>query len=167
MTVVSGIWEQVREEPEFRAYGPSALEATRPYVEEIGTVLADHLDKTVTLATLMSAKHAYLKYLFGTNYIKDLAAAMSDEELGWLSREEMVEMFNDTMPELLESMEELTKPAYWKKQLKLAGVTEARVMADEKIGLRGEAYSLYKQGKLTMGKLLELQPIVLVSTKVK
>ncbi len=166
MTVVSGIWELVREEPEFRAYGPSVQEAARPYVEEIGTVLADHLAKPVNLATIMSAKLAYLKYLSGTNYMKDVAAATPDEELSWLTREEMVSMFNDAMPELLQAMEEFTKPAYWKKLLKQMRVTEAQVMADEKIGLRGEAYSMYKQGKLTIGKLLELQPIVLVSTKV-
>lgn len=153
------VWNQINKDAEFRQQPAQVREAMRPYIEALPTVLANLLDKPATLSNTMQAKVDFLRYCVNNGYIKVVVTATPEEALGWYDREELVEMFDGMIGQLIDMAEELTGDAALLKGL---GVTEDQVMLGPNVGLNAKAQALYKSKKLTIGKLLQIQPMLIV-----
>ncbi len=148
-------------EPEYSTQPASVLAVTDPFMLAIPDVLKDHLDKIVTLATLMDAKITFLRYCVANEYVKKVVAAMPEDSFGWLDAKEAAEMMQGMMAQVVELLAEVVKdaPAFLESQ----GITEEQMMAHPKGGaLRPNVFKLYKAGTLTIADVLKMQPMVIV-----
>lgn len=159
---VSTIWDEVNKDHEFLKLPEPVREAMRPFVEALPTVLSDFWEKPATLDDVLAAKMAYTKYLLDNGFIKATADATPQEFLGGYSVAELFEMGEGFIREAYEAMEEMMKDlsAY----LESLGVTRDLVMLGPNVGLNPEARRLYEANELTVGKLVELQPMVMVKS---
>lgn len=155
----SDVWAKVMEDPEIAQQPESVRDALRPYIEALPTVLADQLDQPADLANVMKAKIAFLRYCVDNGFIRAMVEAIPDEALGFMSRGSLPDMLQSQMSGLIDAAEELTGDV--KSLLDAQGVTEKQVMLSDDIGLNEEARSLYEVGSLTIGELLQVQPMVI------
>jgi hypothetical protein len=148
-------------DPEYSAQPASVLAVTDPFMLGIPEALKDHLDNVVTLATLMDAKVAFLRYCVAGEYVKKVVAAMPEDSFGWMSAESAGEMMQGMMDQMVEMLAEMVKdvPAFLEAQ----GITEEQMMAHPKgVALKPSVLKLYKAGTLTIADVLKMQPMVIV-----
>lgn len=154
------VWAKAKEDPEMLRQPESVQEAVRPYIEAAPVVLAGLLDKPATLNNVMQAKVDFTRYCLERGFIKAAVDAMPDEALGFFAREDLPAMFEGILTQLIVQVEELTGDVT--ALLKEYGVTEEEVMLGPQVGLNAEAQTLYRAGELTIGKILAIQPTIIV-----
>ena len=154
------VWTTMSEDAEFQQQPEAVREATRPYVEALPTILAGVLDAPATLNTTMNAKVTFLRYCVENGFIKASVDAMPEEALGFFDRDELPEMLEGALSQAIDMLEKLTGnvTAFLEKN----GVTEEQVMLSSNVGFNDEARKLYQAGELTIGKLLTIQPMIIV-----
>ncbi len=163
MSKITGkqILAALMKDPEYSAQPASVLAVTDPFMLAIPDALKDHLDKIVTLATLMDAKIAFLRYCVENDYVKKVVAAMPEDSFGWMDAKGVVEMMQGIMAQVVEILAEFVKdvPAFLESQ----GITEEQMMAHPKgVALKPNVLKLYKAGNLTIADVLKMQPMVIV-----
>lgn len=154
------VWKKMQEDAEFLQQPETVQEATRPYIEALPVILADLLDQPASLDNTMQAKVKFLRYCIENGYITAVVNAMPEEAFIFFSREDLPGMFEGMLSQLIDMLEELTGDV--SALLKAQGVTEEEVMLGSNVGLNDEARLLYQSGSLTIGKLLVVQPMVIV-----
>jgi len=144
-------------DPEYSAQPASVLAVTDPFMLGIPEALKDHLDNVVTLATLMDAKIAFLRYLVDNEYVKKVVAAMPKDSFGLMDAKEVAEMMLDAMGQVIEIFAEVVKdvPTF----LEALEITEEQMMVQ---ALNPNTLKLYKTGTLTIAVVLKMQPMVIV-----
>lgn len=163
MSKITGkqILAALMKDPEYSAQPASVLAVTDPFMLAIPEALKDHLDNVVTLATLMDAKVAFLRYCVAGEYVKKVVEVMPEGSFGWMNAEEAAETMQDLMTQAVEMLAKVVKnvPAFLKSQ----GVTEEQMMAHPKgVALKPNVLKLYKDGTLTIADVLKMQPMVIV-----
>lgn len=154
------IWTKINEDVEFMQQPEAVREAMRPYVEALPTILADMLDTPVTLTSATKAKVIFIRYCLDNGFVKAAVDAMPDEALGFFDRDDLPEMMEGLLGQALEMAEEMIGNV--QAMLEANGVTEEQVMLSSNVGFQAEARALYQARKLTIGKLLSVQPMVIV-----
>lgn len=152
------VWEAVLKDPEFAAQPPAMKEALRPFVEATPRVLADVLDHPATLESLMKAKMAFLRYCLDNGFIEEAVKATPK------ATREMFDGMEDTLKQLLDGALKAVQEVLQDVPAFLANyeITERDVLTNPKVNLKGKALSLYDQGKLTVGDVLRLQPVIII-----
>lgn len=163
MSQITGkqILSALMKDPEYSAQPASVIEASNPFMLAIPEALKDHLDKIVTLATLMDAKIAFLRYCVANDYVKKVVSAMPEDSFGWMDADSMAEMMQNMMAQVVEMLAEVVKdaPAFLEAQ----GITEEQMMAHPKgVALKPSLLKLYKAGTLTIADVLKMQPMVII-----
>ena len=155
------ILDALMQDSEYSAQPVSVREVMEPFMLAIPEVLKDHLDKTVTLATLMDAKIAFLRYCVANDFVKKVVGAMPEESFDWLDANSAASMMQGMMSQVVEMLAKVVKdaPAFLEAQ----GITEEEMMAHPKgVALRPDVFRLYKAGTLTIADVLKMQPTVIV-----
>lgn len=154
------VWTAINEDPEFLEQPEAMREATQPFVEALPVILADLLDEPATLSNIMKAKLIFLRHCLANEFIAKAVAAMPDESLSFIEREDMIPLMDSALRKAVNLIELMTSdmPAF----LKANEITEPEVMMGSNLGLRHDALGFYESGKLTIGKLLATQPMVIV-----
>ena len=155
MTTLTGsdVWNASLEEESFAEEMPEGgpvREIIRPYIEAAPTVLADYLEKPLTLQVLADTKIAFLRYCMDNGFAEKMG-----EAVGFSG--EIIEVVLSNLVEALAGMLE-DIPGMLEEQ----GVTEQQVMLNKKVGLNSENKKLYKAGALTVEQVLRTQPSVIV-----
>lgn len=154
------IWAGMMTEPDLAAEPEAIQEVMRSFVDHLPVLLADLLDKPANFQNIIKAKLRFLRYCSENDFIAKYADAMPDDALGFLSRDEFKDMFTGLFADLVEMMEPIAISAA--DFLKEQGIPEETLMLGDNVGLAGEARNLHMSGNLTIGKLLELQPAIIV-----
>lgn len=147
-------WTALSADPEFAAGVPaSAQPHFKELVESLPERLGDLSGEPLTLASLARAKIAVLKATVETGFLKKMAASM-----GQPGMDAMMEAGIDLM---LATFEEIAGNADgWLGEQE---IDEATFMSHPKGGrLNGPAMRAYRAGTLTVGGLLELQPLAII-----
>lgn len=147
-------------DPAFSAGTPEQAQAAYlELVDALPTTLAAHLDKKVTLATLIEAKLAMVEHLLETGFVEKMFAAIPEDLLP-LPREELTAMTVEGLKALrMPFMEMITDAEGF-----LAGrrMTERLALAHPRGGAFNAAtLAAYDKGTLTIRGVLENQPAVL------
>jgi uncharacterized protein (DUF3820 family) len=157
----SDVLKALMKDAEYSAQPEAVREAMQPFIEAIPEVLEGQLDAPVTLQSLMAAKFAFLRYCGDNQFISKVVAAMPEEALGWFDRDDLAGMMEGMFGQLLDLAESIMEDV--EGFLASQGVTEAQIMQHPKgLGLNPEAFALYEAGRLTIGDILVLQPMVIV-----
>ena len=150
------VWRALLTDREFASQPDAMKQILRPFVGALPTVLADLLDQPATVKTILTAKIAYMRYGFDNGLIEASVGAAPEALRGIFEANDIKEMLQDAMQMIEEIVKDI--PGF----LQQIGVTERDFLTNPKVGLSGEALSLYDKGQLTIGELLRLQPILIV-----
>lgn len=149
----SQVWDAAVADPSCSSQMPegSALrEAIRPFFESAPTVLAEFLDRPLTLQVLADAKIAFLRYCLGNGFVEKVGGAVGmSGHLVKLMFKGLIEMWENILKDV---------PAFLEAQ----GIMEEQVMLSPKVGLNADNQKQYKAGTLTVADVLRTQPAVIL-----
>jgi hypothetical protein len=144
-----------------RVSGPEdpQLVMMEPFIKALPEILADSLDKPVTLEVLFDAKLRFMQYCLdngiGERIRTTMKDVLADEELA-----DTADMMTGVLGDLIEQMKEMAPQL--NEMLADQGVTEEQVFASSQVGLNENMLSLHKAGTLTLDTLLANQPGVVI-----
>jgi len=161
MCEVSGekVWQKLCEDEEFQKQLESVREVMRPFVEALPMLLGELLDTPVTLVSICQAKVKFLRYCLEHDFISKAYEATPEEALGFFTREIYASMLENTFNQLIDLMEEQIPQL--PTLLQRMGLAEQDHLLDS-AGFREEARELYLLGELIVGRLLLVQPMIIV-----
>src|SRR5688572_33070301 len=147
-------------DPAFDAGTPEQAKAAYlELVDALPATLAEHLDRKVTLATLIEAKLAMVEHLLETGFVEKMFAAIPEQLLP-VPREELAAMTVEGLKGLRMPFMEMIKDA--EGFLAERGATERQVLAQPRGGaFNAGTLAVYDKGALTIRGVLETQPAVL------
>jgi hypothetical protein len=156
------IWKKLSEHPEFLENPEEVRNVMRPYIEAMPEVMDELLDLPVNLQNLVQAKILFLRHCLDNGCIEKTMAAMPADMLAFVNAEMLEGLFTELLQSLDEVLGELVlnTPAF----LERIQASEEQIILG-KFGLNEEATALYKAGQLTIGKILEIDPMALVRNK--
>lgn len=156
------VWESLVEDPAMQGqeYLYPVLE---PMVKEIPNLLADDLQKPVSVETLIRGRLKFVKYCLDHSFVQNAVDAMPDEAFGFFDKDDMAGMMEETLKSLVEMSEEILEDVT--DFLEQHGVTDEQVVLAPKTGLDAAMRKRYKQGGMTMEDLLRGQPGVIILDK--
>ncbi len=162
MPLITGpqVLDAIMKSEEYSSYPASMRAVADTFVIAIPEILKDQLQEPVTLTSVMNAKVMFLRYCVDHEYVKKAVAATPEGSLGGMSADSVTSLMQNMMSQAIVIAERVVKdlPAVLESQ----GVDEELMMAHPKgIGLNPETLDLYKTGKLTIGYLLLMQPMVI------
>lgn len=152
------MWENLVNDASFDAQPDSVKEAARPFFDRMPEALGEILDMPVTLQSYADVRMKIARFYLDSGFVKAIVEALPKKALVF-DRKTLVEMGEGAMEMALEMYEPLVSAV--ETFLEENGVTEEQVLLSPNVGLNGETRKLYKAQKLTIGKLLELQPYTL------
>lgn len=158
MTVAQSIWDKVQSERKFQMQPPAVREATRPFIEAMPNILAEMLEKPVNLENLLQAKIKVLRYCLEHGFIGIMVDAMPDD-IFLFGKDSAKSMMEATLSRLIDTLEPIVTAV--PEFLKAQGLTEEQIMLSPEAKLNEEMQALYKSGQLTIGRLLEEQPMAI------
>ena len=150
----------IMKDSEYSAQPNTMLAAIEPFVLAMPDVLKDHLQNSVTLVSVMNAKIAFLRYCTDHEYVKTVVTAMPEGTLGWMDAESIISLIQDALSKTIVIAESVAKdvPALLASQ----DIDEREVMvSSDGVGLGSKALKFYDTGKMTIGDLLLMQPMVI------
>lgn len=155
------IWKAVLADAEFTSGMPESAHAPfRELVDALPAALEGHLDKPVTLASLMEAKLVMVEHMLDTGFVEKFIAALPEDALP-ASPGEMAAMLKDGFRTMrMPLMEMIHNTAAFLRQ---TGMTERQILAHPKGGhFSAATLKAYDDGALTLRTLLETQPWTLL-----
>ena len=119
--------------------------------DKIGNVLGEILDQPFGLASYSQAKLAYLKWMLeDAEYLEKFGALLDDQSWG---------MWRNLYGQLIDQLQVIVdNPAEFSKK---TGVTNEVLIA--KVPFSDEAKALLEGGELTIGRLLQIQPGIILN----
>lgn len=154
------VWKAFTEDPEAAAYPGPTQEAIRPTVEKLPEILSDLVDKPLTPSTLMDAKVRVIKYTIDNGVIKALVESMPENNLGFFTKTGLLDMLLKTLGNMLPIFTSIAQDEI--KFLEERGITEKDLMMSPDLHLNKEVKEEYLKGQMTVGKLLTMQPMVII-----
>jgi len=152
------IWDALSKEPAFKQQTPECVRSIlRKFIDPLPGLLAEQLDAPVTILSMTEAKLIFMKHCLQNGFMNEMSAAQYPNGVDGVSLEEIVAMGNDALGALLESSDELASSIA--EQIANSGVREAQLIAKQ---LNPAARKEFRSGKLTIGKLLTVQPSLIV-----
>jgi len=148
-------------DPAFAAGLPESARATfDDLISVLPTVVGDHLEKKVTLPSLMEAKLAVIEHMLDSGFIGKMFAAVPEEQLpmpaGQMA-EFMTMMFQQLRGPLMNMIHDAAG------FLENYGMTERQALANAQGGrFSAQTLAAYDAGTLTIRSLLETQPAALL-----
>lgn len=157
------VWEAMCQDPAFQAEVPSGK--PRELFRELGMrlpeILAEHLDKPLTLRSLIEAKLAVVNDIAGSDFMERLIASYPVQALRGQDVQRLVATVKAVLAQALTSMESVL--GEFDGFLRRQNASEEQLLAHPKGGKLGPAaMAEYRAGTLTVGRLLALQPHVIV-----
>ncbi len=156
------VWTAVQAEPSFQTEVPSGQprEVFREFVYAIPEVLQDLLTERVSLLTLFKVKMAVIKLFLDGGWAAKLLRSYPSDMLSG-DPDDLIEPMQEALRNSLPAIEgiESDLPSWLRDQ----GLSEEEALAHPRLGkLSRSMMKLYRQGELTIGGLLELQPMVIL-----
>ena len=157
------VWEAMCQDPAFQAEVPPGK--PRELFRELGMrlpeILAEHLDKPLTLRSLIEAKLAVAKDVADGDFMERLIAAYPVQMFQGQDMQGLVAMAKTVLSQALTSMDGVL--ADFDVFIRRQNASEEQLLAHPKGGKLGPAaMAEYRAGTLTVGRLLALQPQVIV-----
>jgi hypothetical protein len=162
VTTISGthIWLKLKASPEFVSNSEEVHQAAKPYVEMLPDLFAELLDQQAVLASIFSARIKYLEFVLESGMLEAVIQALTPTELGDETREQArQEHYIGIMRAINLGQQILEKVA---PRMEGDKSLEDELMQSEVVGLDLEAYELYLAGQLTIGKIFEICPWVIL-----
>jgi len=155
------VWNALIADPSFAAQvPPAAQEAFREVIADLPETLSAHLDRKVTLPTLMESKLDLMERLLDTGFLGKMFALLPKADLPF-PVEEMVEAAAGQLKAQRMPLMEMVKNT--ESFLASYGVTERQLLAAPTGGnLNAANLAAYDAGTLTVRGLLETQPAVVI-----
>jgi len=154
------IWDALNKDPEFLKKPENEREVSRPFIEAIPSFAQDQLDLPFNLQNLLNIKISFLKYCSEKGFINDVIDTWPEEKFFWFSKDYFKNSLNALFENMLSAYVVMANNI--PKCLKKLGVNEEEFLNSEDVGLNEETRNLYVTNELTIGKLLELQPMVII-----
>lgn len=140
----------------------SVFEAMIPFIEKLPNLLSNLLDEPVNIKNFMTAKVVFMRYCLDSGFCRAIAEATPDELLGAFDSMGLMGVLEGMLSMLVNQLEGLTVDKNIKELLEYRGLTEDSVILSPQLGLNFENQELYKNGELTIRKLLETQPMIII-----
>ena len=158
------IWQKCQEDPELGEAPETMKEVLGEYINRSPVILKDYLFELVSLESIMGAKLAFLRYCQENNFVQRAVAALPEEMLGWMSREDMVESMASTFGKLIDLAESISHDVIG--FLKENEVTEEVILTSPGSNLRlnEKLQESYRAGTLTIRDLLLEQPTIILKS---
>ena len=155
------IWTVLSADPAFANVPAPMRPAFQELIEAMPERLGDLPSQPLTAASFAAAKVAVLKASIEIGFVEKTVKKMPEEAFGFFSRDEMAEQMQGMLAMLLPVFEEIAKnTAAW---LKENGADEEQFLAHPQGGRLNEAsMQAYRAGTLTVGGLLERQPMAVI-----
>lgn len=149
------IWKALSREDGFKDLSPAMREVFRPFTTDIPKIYAKRLDEPLTIELVFWARLVFLRYCVSNNFAAAATAAMPDDELGQMSREEIAEKLQN---ELVKAESRMARSI----ERGVDGVSEKEFMEGPTMSLGRKTRKLYKHGRLTLRELLMRQPRIIM-----
>ena len=151
---IEKVWSAFKSERGFlEEFSPEAQNVLRRFVERCPELLADHLDQPVSVASIVTTRLMLAREALQGGAIVQMAHALRDADGDTFDEEERLEMLQD----LTEEIDELEVQTV--EVLKQPPLDNAALAA--RFELNGDCRQLLEEGGLTIGILLETQPLAL------
>ncbi|HOX29767.1 MAG TPA: hypothetical protein P5080_02235 [Candidatus Paceibacterota bacterium] len=151
------VWSAFEKDPRADEFPGSMLEVIRPTVEKLPEILSDLVDKPLTVSSFTDAKVRVIEYTLDNGVIEALVKSMPNKELGSLLGM-MTAKLKDI---LLPTLKDIAKDSF--QFLARTGLTEKDFLFSPEFGLNEEVKAKYLKGRMTIGKLLVMQPMAIVN----
>lgn len=155
MVTAEAIWSTLEKDASFLRQIPKGKprEVMREIVEHAPTVLADCMEEKATVAAVIRAKMLFLKWTADSGNARKLVLSYPLEAFGGDEdvRQEMAESVGDAVSGALSVLEET-----------LTQLTDCLLDDGYRASLVPAARKEYAAGTLTVGRLLELQPALIL-----
>src|SRR3989338_3038296 len=152
------IWTKLNEDTRFLGKPVSIREAVRHFFEAMPVVIADFLDRPVTVTNILEAKIVFLRYTIDNGICGATLSGFSDAFLRGLDKDFLLEIMRVQMDETLSKAEILL--ADLPTIIDQSGLSDQEILLNPDSGLNDEARRLYQSGELTVGGLLTVQPYI-------
>jgi len=153
------VWNKINEDPEFLQESESIREVARPFIEALPIMLAEQLDSPVNVMNVNKAKLTFLRYCVDNGYVAAATAATYGNALDFLVDGVLLETFESTLKRAIETLEFINEMM---PRLESGGLSNDEIMLSQKANLNQETRKEYLEGALTIGRLLAIQPMVIV-----
>ena len=159
------IWKQIQEDPDFLIQPEKIRGTYKEVVEALPNVLGELLDQQLTLTNMIGAKVRFLRYILDpeTGFIEKYALALPDENIGLMSREELPSTLREIMGGALEMLESMAGGILI--MLEEQSIAQSDFLQTDKVGLGPKAIDLLRKGELTIGRLILVQPMVIINNR--
>ena len=154
------VWEAFERDPASVSYPGPLREAVKPTVLKLPEILSEQLETPVTFESLMGAKVVFIKYCLDNGVIKELVEVIPNDLLGSFSRSGILDSMLENLSASLDTFTDIAKDV--PKFLEDNGISEQDVLFSPDFGLGEEVKKEYLEGHLTIGRLIEIQPMVIV-----
>ncbi len=154
------VWSKVVTDPSYGQMSKRTQAATKPYINRLPEVLAPVKDDPFSYKSLINAKLLFLQFSLSSGMLDAHVKTLTKAELGFFTQQGVIEVIKGTLTDLLDRYASTARD--FEEMLKSSGITERDMILSPALGLVPEAKALYLKGELTIGKLIEIQPILIV-----
>lgn len=155
------IFAALQRDPMFIGEVPeSARGVWRELCDEVPTVLADLLEREVTVEVFMNAKMLFLQHLLDNDWMQRMVRAYPEEALGGFNFEGILEMLLPALRGMIEMIPDIVGDVpSW---LEVQGITEEQFLVHPSGGKFGtQTLVLWREGGFTLEELLRTQPMTI------
>jgi hypothetical protein len=157
------IWNAIQRDRSFLNEIPAGKprELFQQFASKLPEILGEQFEAPVSFQTLVSVKLTVLRHMINSGFMTDLIRVYPEENLGGMDADDVIDIINETLGQALELFEPLAGNIVG--FLEAHGITEVQALASPKIcKLNRASMKLYRQQQLTIRKLLETQPMVIL-----
>lgn len=160
MLTGEGVWETVSNHPKFMEEEEPFKIGVRSFIESLPDILAEMLSTNATRLSVAHSRLLVLRAYCDRDVVKDIIAAIPDGLLSLSARNKRRVLEGARLKGILELNQQYledyvtnhTGPTY-----------DSSYMLGHQIALKGTARDLYVDGQLTIGGILEHQPLLLLT----